>query len=344
MNVLHDGLLIFMLMKSIFLHSFLWLAVLGLHACSGNPVQEDFITQRIEVGPGPEDMVLDTLQGSPRLLISCTGRREEHKPYGEIESLNLVTGERTILSRYNEPADLKFRPHGIYLDHDRLYIISHEQEPDDHPILIYRVKADSLEFMEIIQTASQHSPNALVTGPQGEIYFVNDSGKRGSLAEKIFKLKRASLVRLEKAAGGSWEAQFIASDLGYPAGINRIGKQLYVGDAILHRIHVFGIGSKGVLPESEIKGLKGNDNIRIHDGLILVPGHIKPFKFIKHVKDTGKLSPVQVFLADPESGEVKSLFLTDGSLISAGSTAILYQGFLYISQVFDPFILKVKMD
>ncbi|MFH0755900.1 MAG: hypothetical protein V2B15_01260 [Bacteroidota bacterium] len=320
------------------------LSALGIHGCQRIPEGNGFITRRIEVGPGPEDMVLDSLQGLPRLLISCTGRRELQQPYGEIESLDLVTGRRKVLSRQNEPAGLKFRPHGIFLDDSLLYVISHEEEPDHHPILIYRVSGDTLEFMEWIQTPAQHSPNALVAGPGGEIYFVNDSGKRGSLAEKILKLRRASLVRLTRGTDNQWESQIIASNLGYPAGINRIGNQIYAGDAILHRIHIFNITSQGVVPGSPIRGLKGNDNIRIHNGRILTPGHINALRFIRHAKDPRKLSPVEVFLADPQTGDVRSIYMTDGSEISAGSTAILFDGYLYIGQVFDPYILKIKME
>lgn len=86
-------------------------------------------------------------------------------------------------------------------------------EPDYHPILIYRVHGDSLEFRDLINTSDQHSPNALVTGPSGEIFFVNDSGKRGSMAEKIFKLKRASVVRLSKNQDGQWVSEVVAEKL-----------------------------------------------------------------------------------------------------------------------------------
>jgi hypothetical protein len=330
-------------MKRLALYILFSMLAISMHCCTMIP-ESTFITERIEVGPGPEDMVLDTLNGAPRLLISCTARREAHMPYGEIEALDLETGSRSRFIRHGEPADLKFRPHGIYMEGAMLYVISHEKEPDYHPILIYRIHGDSLSFTELIHTRMQHSPNALVTGPGGEIYLVNDSGKRGSLAEKAFRLKRASVVKLSKGSNGTWESKFMALDLGYPAGINRIGNRLYVGDAILHRVHIYSIANQGLSPVSQIRDLKGNDNIRIHDGKILIPGHIKPLKFIKHAKDQKNLSPVEVFLADPKTGETNSLFLTDGSQISAGSTAIIFHGFLYICQVFDPFILKVKLD
>jgi len=300
--------------------------------------------ERIQVQPGPEDMVLDSFQVSPRLIISCSGRREAHKPYGEMVSMDLRTGKQLTMKRLNEPGGILFRPHGIYLDGNLLYVISHEKEPDYHPVLVYRVDGDQLHFVELIHTDHQHSPNALVTGPRGEIYLVNDSGKRGSLWEKALKLKRASVEKLEKNSNGIWSAETVATGLGYPAGINRMGDQLYAGDAVLHRIHPYLITGEGLVPTGEIKGLKGNDNIRIHQGQLLVPGHAKPLKFIKHAKNPEKLSPVEVFLIDPESGEYSTIYSTKGESISGGSTAIIFENYLYICQVFDPWILKVELN
>jgi len=302
------------------------------------------IVDRIPLKPGPEDMVLDTLHGDPALIISCCGRREADKPYGEIILYNLISGEQELMKRLNEPADIIFRPHGIYMDGDLLYVISHEKEPDYHPVLVYRVNGSHLDFVELINTNHQHSPNALVSGPDGEIYLVNDSGKRGSMMEKALKLKRASVEKLTKRSDGTWQAEMVADKLGYPAGINRIDDQLYVGDAVQHKIHVYQISRQGLTPVGEISKLKGNDNIRIYKGQLVTPGHVKAIKFIKHAKNPDKKSPVDVYLVDPATGEHSTIYSTDGSTISGGSTAIIYGKHLYICQVFDPFILKVGMD
>jgi hypothetical protein len=300
-------------------------------------------TERLAVGPGPEDMVLDTLGKLHRLLISCRARREEYKPYGEIEALDLHTGERSVLSRMGEPDDIRFEPHGIYLEGDRLYVISHEKEPDYHPVLIYRVGLQELEFLERVHAPYMHSPNALVTGPSGEIYLVNDSGKRGSMMEKALKQKKASVVRLTKNAQGVWSPKVVAEKLGYPAGINRLDEQIYVGDALLHKIHTYTITPEGLEPAGEIGDLKGNDNLRIYRGHILTPGHVKPLRFIRHTRKVSRLSPVTVFLADPGTGEHQLLYETDGSQISGGSTALIYRDHLYISQIFEPYLLKVRL-
>lgn len=302
------------------------------------------VVERIPVKPGPEDMVLDTMNGDPCLIISCCGRREAHKPYGEMIRYDLTTGKQVLMRRLGEPGDILFRPHGIYLDGDMLYVISHEKEPDYHPVLVYRVNGAHLDFVELIHTGHQHSPNALVTGPGREIYLVNDSGKRGSMLEKALKLKRASVEKLSKKSDGLWHAEMVADKLGYPAGINRIDDQLYVGDALLHKIHVYQISKDGLSPVGEISKLKGNDNIRIYEGQVLTPGHVKAMKFIGHAKKSSKKSPVDVYLADPGTGEYSTIYSTDGSTISGGSTAIIYGTHLYICQVFDPYILKVEME
>lgn len=302
------------------------------------------VVQRIPLKPGPEDMVLDTLHGEPGLIISCSGRRETDKPYGEILHYNLLSGEQAVMERTNEPEGILFHPHGIYLDGDLLFVISHEKEPDYHPVLVYRLEEDRLSFLELIHTSHQHSPNALVTGPDGEIYLVNDSGKRGSMMEKALKLKRASVEKLEKQADGSWKAKMVADKLGYPAGINRIGDHLYVGDAVLHRIHVYQITMDGLQSVGEFRKLKGNDNIRIYQGQLLTPGHVNLLKFIKHSRNSKKKSPVDIFLVDPKTGRHTTIYSTDGTTISAGSTAIIYGSQLYICQIFEPYLLKVELD
>ncbi len=315
-----------------------------LLSCLAQPILAQTVVERIPVKPGPEDMVLDTLNEDPCLLISCCGRREADKPYGEMLRYNLLTGRQVVMLRLNEPEDILFRPHGIYLDGNLLYVISHEKEPDYHPVLVYRVNGSHLDFVELINTSHQHSPNALVTGPGREIYLVNDSGKRGSMVEKALKLKRASVEKLTKRSDGTWKAEMVAEKLGYPAGINRIGDRLYVGDAVLHKIHVYQISREGLSPVGEISKLRGNDNIRIHKGQLLTPGHVKTMKFIKHARNPEKKSPVDVYLADPATGKYSTIYSTDGSTISGGSTAIIFDKHLYICQVFDSYILKVELE
>lgn len=305
-------------------------------------------TKRITVGSGPEDMVIDHQGASSRLLISCSARREGDASFGEIVSYTPATDAVDTLVRIGMPDSLYFQPHGIFLDNEsqpqRLYVISHEHDEGFHPVYVWAVHGDTLVFEELVSSALLHSPNALTLGTNGELFIVNDSGKRGSMLEKILKLKRADIVRLTRDASGDWQGSIVADKLGYPAGINRIDNKLYVGDAVYHRLHVYRISSGQLNPIEPIKGLRGNDNIRVIDKKLYLTGHVKPFRFIGHVKSSKKISPVEVWEVDPATREIKSLFYTDGSLISAGSTAALLNGNLYISQIFDPFILCVPLQ
>ncbi len=320
---------------------------LGLNACK--PLQNTVLpAERITVGSGPEDMVPDSVDGRVRLLISCSARRDTQDNFGEIVAFYPASKEVDTLERKKMPDSLYFQPHGIYLDRSSdppvLYCISHEHDKGFHPVTIWDVYPDSIVFNGLISSELLHSPNALVKGEKGEIYVVNDSGKRGSLAEKILKLNRANVVKLWQDSSGTWDGTIAASGLGFPAGINRIGSTLYVGDAIHHCLHVYAIREGNLIPENPIRGLRGNDNIRVIDHHLYLTGHVKPMKFVAHTKSPDNRSPVRVWEVDPVSREITPLFYDDGGRISAGSTALLIDGKLYISQVFDPFILEVHLE
>ena len=81
-------------------------------------------------------------------------------------------------------------------------------------------------------------------GPSGEIYLVNDSGKRGSIMEKALKLKRASVVKLTKNSDGELGSR----DGGRQAGLSGRnqpyrGPPLCGGCGSSSKIHVYEIGT-----------------------------------------------------------------------------------------------------
>ncbi len=327
-----------------------WLTGAMLMLFNGCSAQEvsTLPTQRITVGAGPEDMVLDRSQETPRLLISCTARRETQQPFGEIVSYSPSTGKVDTLTRTGMPDSLCFQPHGILLDSKTypplLYAISHEHDEGFHPVYVWEVGETTLEFRELIASELLHSPNAVTLGPGGEMFVVNDAGERDNMMEKIFRLNRANIVRLERNDNGDWEATVAAEGLGMPAGINRIGNTLYAGDAVNHLLHVYEIVGRELVVREPVEGLRGNDNIRVIDNKLYTTGHVKPLKFVAHTRAPRKLSPVEVWEYDPAQEKLTSLYYTDGSKISAGSTALLLNGTLYISQVFEPFILEVDLS
>ena len=95
----------------------------------------------------------------------------------------------------------------------------------------------------------------------------------------------------------------------------------------------------------EIAHLKGLDNITfINDNEVLVTAHLNQVAFMKHAGDPKKISPSVVYRVNITTGQSTAIYANDGSAISAASTALYYKGKLYISQVFEPFILKCDVD
>jgi hypothetical protein len=57
------------------------------------------------------------------------------------------------------------------------------------------------------------------------------------------------------------------------------------------------------------------------------------------MKDPEEPSPSVVFVVRPEIHTKNAVYVNDGRMISAASTAMAYQKKLYISQVFEPYIV-----
>ena len=341
------------------------LIVFSFTACSSRlPIVKQRNSVRIAVGQGPEDIVLDTMSTSyPRILASCTQRRKDKPNYGEIGEVNLTNDSYKILKRLNEPQGMVFRPHGFDLVKNSngavlLYCISHNEEKKEHSILIYTVFADHLEFKEKLDSPLLVSPNDVTANCSGEIFVTNDARKRGSALESILKLKTSTIVHYQPE---SQRWNFVAKGFSYANGIainhcpsdyvilstvrsNKLYMIQYHPNALI-------LNKKNPSDDTDsysiktIAKLKGLDNITfIKDNEILVTAHLRQVAFLKHFKDPKNLSPTVVYQVNINTGEYKAVYSNNGSEISTGSTALFYKNKLYISQVFDPFLLKCDAE
>lgn len=328
--------------------------VFAFAACSSKlPVAKQRNSVRINVGPGPEDIVLDTFSTSfPRLLASCSQRRKGEPKYGEICEVNLNNDSFKILKRLNEPQGMIFRPHGFDLVKNLkgqvlLYCISHNEEKKEHSIIIYTVFADHLEFKEKLDSPLLVSPNDVTANCDGEIFVTNDARKRGSVMESLLKLKSSNVVHY-LPSNQKWNVA--AKGFSYANGIaiNHCPSDYVLLSTIrsnkLYMLKNSG-DNKDLYISKTIAKLKGLDNITfINDKEILVTAHLKQIAFLKHYKDPKNLSPTVVYRVNINTGEYKAIYSNDGSGISAGSTALYFNKKLYISQVFEPFLLKCDAE
>jgi len=329
----------------------LLLGVLGLlQACASIPPTTHSEYTKIITGPGPEDMVLDTLSGSKaRLLISCNDHRlQEKAPRGNIFVFYPDQKEKKakIIPRKGDPDTLRLHPHGIYLIRQAgkpyLYVISHDDNRGRHYVIKYLVKETTLDYIDTYTHPFMNSPNSVVALSKGGFYATNDQGKRGDQFATFMKMKTGSIVYCDEQGG--WAR--VGRKLAYPNGIYITPKEryLYVSTTRQQKVFKYSIKSDGnLLNRERVTPLKGGDNIRAaNQRELLIPGHLKVFKFVKHFKDSTALSPSVVYSVDRYNGEKRVVYANEGEQISAASTAIYHKGYYYISQVFQSFIIRIK--
>ena len=328
------------------------LAGIGLSACSFKEKLPETVTEmhgkcaKIDIGPGPEDFVLDEWQHTPRFLISCCERREPPKN-GNIFFYEPETGRKGIMRRKGEPARIAaFKPHGMDVRHAEgvtyLYVILHDPydtgKKTEHAVAVYQVFQDQLTLKNWFEDPDcLWSPNDLSVLENGDIYLTNDY--RGKL-DLYFK-RRASEIAFYDADDKKW--QIAAKDLAFANGILAETDQVFVTTTLGNQVLSFPRHPDGSLGESEVVvSLKGGDNLMRHGKYLIAAAHFDDFAFLKHAKDSEKTAPTVVMRITPETGMKKPIYVNSGEFISAASTALVYKDKIYISQVFDPFMVACE--
>jgi hypothetical protein len=312
--------------------------------------------EKIHVGPGTEDMTLDTFFNQKRLLVSCNQRRKDLPHFGEIVAYNLSTKKLDTLSRKEEPKDLVFNPHGIDLvmntEHElMLYVVNHVPiagtKEKDNSILLYEVKGRNLVFVKQYRSELIISPNDVAGLPDGGIYVTNDSKHRKMgftwAMEKLFKM-RTSKVVFGNGDGSKW---IVATKrLAYANGVHADKNRVIVAATQKKDLVVYNRNADGSLAiQKRLKPGAGLDNISmISDSMLLVPAHPSQGKFIKHARKASEPSPGIVYGVNLASGETVAMYANDGTQISANSVALFYEGKIYIGQVFEDWLQVVDLN
>lgn len=305
---------------------------------------------RIEVGPGPEDIALDTIGEEERLIVSCSERRTEDYSKNGFYKYEFSSGNLSKLNVVGLPQDLSLRPHGIdigFVDGRKLlYAVNHEKNAEDFPpdgrqsILVFALNGDSVVFQAQLTDEILISPNDLCTDHNGGIYVSNDSGKRNNFFEKLFELRKSSVVHFD---GTTWK--FVAEKLKYANGVGVKENRLYITGTQEKSIISYQINADTSYSDrQEIPCLKGNDNITFYANKLVTTAHLDFMKFIKHVGDAEKESPCAVYTLDLTTHAIDTLYLDNGGVLSAASTGLIYDDNLYIAQVFNPIILEVPLS
>ncbi len=317
-----------------------------LISCTSIPISGPFETNKIITGFGPEDIVLDTItnENNPRLLVSCDTRRESDSVSNGIYWIDLKTDSVFEFHRLNEPEDLVFHPHGFDLavidSVPRLFVISHDDVNNHHPVIRYKILEKTLVFESIYENSLFISPNDIFALKDGSFFLTNDAGKRNGFLEQALKLKRSSIVYFPT----DQNPYFIDHKLSYANGIYFDDPYLYVSTVRQNTIFKFTIENRQAIEKESLSEVIGGDNITKYKDKFIVAAHLNSLAFLRHRKNTNTPSPSVIYQFDAKTGEKEVLFSDDGKLISAASTAIRYGNYLYVSQVFDDFVLKIKVE
>ncbi len=337
---------------------YLWISDCGVSPfrCGDYPTASEVTTRTIDVGGGPEDMAIDHSLGYPRIIVSCKERRKENEEKGSFYSIDLNTHQSKQL--HIEPANFEIFPHGIDIvtidSTTYLYAISHHQEGDTwrHPVFRFKIKGDTLALDEsqVLENALMSVPNDLDVLSDGSFYASNyvPNTNPNEVTKAVLGIKTGSIVHYD--GKGNW--QIAEKGFCFPNGIwiDEAKNLLFVANGACHEVLRYEINGDGRLKaNSKQSTAQQSEKITLGDNLLLdnegrlwTAAHPCPLDFSAHAENSEEKSPIQAFVIDPMTLKAGNVFQNNGELISAASTALFINQRLYISQVFDPFILVVE--
>jgi hypothetical protein len=328
---------------------FLFFVFVLLSSCAKHPVFKGEYTT-IKTGPGPEDIALDTIGSTDRLIISSSERRTTDHSRNGIYSYDLASGELKKLPMEGMPETIQLRPHGIDValvgGIRTLYCVNHEKNAEAFPpagrqsILVFELKDDRLVFKEQLIHPLIISPNDVCIDHKGGIFVSIDSGKINSKWEKLMALKRSFILHFD---GDKWTQ--VGDKLRYANGVGVKNGRIYLTGAQEKHIYSYQINEDGTYSDKQqYPSPKGNDNITFAGNKLITTAHLDFLKFLSHVNHAEKPSPCMVYSMDLNTHNIDTLYLDNGTVMSAASTGLVYDGKLYASQIFNPFIIGIPLS
>ena len=277
---------------------------------------------KIQVADGPEDFVIDSCLTSPRLLIACDNRRKGERKEGSIWQYRLKDSLATPF-----PIDFKeytssFHPLGISNWEKYLFVINFVT-PKKSEVIRFEITADKLVF----DTVFRHK----------HLSYANDlfaQGKERFLISK-YKTLNGKLVAYDNGV-----YSVLDRGIKMPNSVIQFGDSILLSTTLSGKI-IWYDASNNYKRKTLFKHIKGADNLSGTQTQLLVASHPDFRAFIKHFHSKENPSPTLLYSLNTITREKKIIFQDTGKLISAGSGGILFNGDLFISQIFDNFIVVI---
>ncbi|MGK0365303.1 MAG: arylesterase/paraoxonase [Saprospiraceae bacterium] len=306
---------------------------------------------KIEI-PGVEDITVDEDDHFAIFISYDRASERDGKPFKSgIYSMDLQTKEFTpklISGSFNKP----LHPHGISLiqldsAHHRLFVVNHAEGEFIEVFDLYH--RDSLVHRKTLSDSLIYSPNDIVAVSENEFYFTNDkycSNKIGVLAENYLGLQWSETVYFD---GENYRV--VANESSYANGINYDKKRnlVYLAGVRDFSIKVYERKENGDLNFiEEIDCNTGVDNIELDtEGNIWVGCHPDMLTANGFIKGNKEISPSEIIRINyREKGNyiIQTVYINDGSELSASTVAAIYQGLILVGTVCDEHFLVLERD
>jgi arylesterase / paraoxonase len=298
---------------------------------------------KIEGFDGNEDATVDRKTGIA--LISSPAFNLDKN--GSIFMLNLNEASPKPINVTTNLPFTSFHPHGIYLYQSangdkRLFVINHRTT--GHYVEIFQFTDSSLVHLESIQNPLFISPNDIVAVGDRQFYLTNDHDE--PLSDWRAKKDVLQIPMGNVCFYDGKNAKVVADGILYANGINKSldNKIIFVASASGRKILVYDCNPQTeTLTESDEIAINGPDNIDIDEaGNLWVGCHPKLLKFLAHSKDHTKISPSEIIKITYQGkgmAQLESIYLNDGSEISASTVGVTYKDKLLIGSVFEGHII-----
>jgi arylesterase/paraoxonase len=299
---------------------------------------------------GPEDMDMDEAKG--RLYISSSNRWRTQRGLASADAIWVLDVDSSA-SPHRLATDFgaEFHPHGIsFLRQDSmawLLVVNHNAAGDF--VEAFSIAGDTLHHIRSYSDKELCCPNDVVAVAPDKFYVTNDHGTTKGFWRTVEDYGRLPLSNVLYYNGENFIEACKGLQYGNGINISRDGNRLFVATTTGRELYSYQRDPvDGSLRLSDQLALKtGLDNIDIDaDGNLWIAAHPKLLAFVGHAKDSNRRSPSQILKLTPsgESFLAEEVVMDDGSLLSGSSIAIHYKDQLFVGGVFQPTILRIRLD
>jgi arylesterase / paraoxonase len=249
-----------------------------------------------------------------------------------------------------EPIDLTpkltipFFPHGLSLlkldsAHYQVLVVNHAKK---HTIEKFELFGDSLVHIQTLEDEAMISPNDVVAIDENSFYFTNDHGytsKWGVFFENYLGLRVSNVILYD----GAYKK--VADGIAYANGVNISpdGKQLLLASPRDFKLNYYDIGTDYTLTLNRSLDVgTGVDNIEFDPQRnIWIGCHPDLMAFASYARGGAEIAPSEIIKISP-TDEITSVYLNDGSVVSASTVAAPYKDLLFIGTVMDDNLVVLK--